>query len=195
MGGAIYCSKGQDSNIFNAKYNSTTNTYSTSGSVGIVFCKEKFSQDCWDYPGGGRDREYATKQIDYTTPTMGSSCNSYLNYTKEATEFDSSNKKTVKDYAVVGGKSNNRTGYCLAMVTQQITMSNKNTLTTYFNKWNTFFNTKENGNIFTKATKAAISSQTKKEGVVTNTLDKISSTNNYLAHFIYAAIDTSFEKR
>lgn len=138
MGGAIYCSKGQDSNIFNAKYNSTTNTYSTSGSVGIVFCKEKFSQDCWDYPGGGRDREYATKQIDYTTPTMGSSCNSYLNYTKEATEFDSSNKKTVKDYAVVGGKSNNRTGYCLAMVTQQITMSNKNTLTTYFNKWNTF---------------------------------------------------------
>ena len=65
----------------------------------------------------------------------------------------------------------------------------------YYTKWNTFFNTKENGKcIFTKATKAAISSQTKKEGVVTNTLDKNSSTNNYLAHFIYAAIDTSFEK-
>ena len=67
----------------------------------------------------------------------------------------------------------------------------------YYTKWDTFFNTQENGKyIFTKATKAAITPDNSlEEGSVETTLDKTSSNiNDYLAHFIYASIDIPFAK-
>ena len=135
-----------------------------------------------------RDSYVGKDSVDTTyniINSYGNTCQDYINNSNELSQANynhSYNRWSSGNYHV------------FTIIAQTFNYVNATKHRSYYNKWNTFFNTKENGNIFTKATKAAISSQTKNEGDVKNTLDKISSTNNYLAHFIYAAIDTSFEK-
>ncbi len=142
----------------------------------------------------------------YTTPDTGglTDCASYISYANnikntntpfKITETTKPCKITIdaNDGDYYGDLRGKTIHWEATAQIQNIKFTNQTDIGKYYDKWNAFFNTQENGkHIFSKATKAAISSQTKNEGDVKNTLDKIS--NNYLAHFIYAAIDTSFEK-
>ena len=143
---------------------------------------------------------YDRTATQYSPKISDSSCSANINYANKIINYSSS-EQTDDNIKSLYAKSQqykyfNKYYYYHTIIKAKInSFLNTKNYQNYYNKWNTFFNTQENGKyIFSKATKAAISSQTKKEGVVTNTLDKNSSTNNYLAHFIYAAIDTSFEK-
>ena len=118
---------------------------------------------------------------------LGSTCSNYI----DATNILEQTKTTKKTLSNSHQYSKTQTKKETWNISLEKTIIDIDYYKKYYNKWSKFFN---NNSSFLKATKAAISSRTKNEGVVTNTLDKNSSTNNYLAHFIYAAIDTSFEK-
>ncbi len=170
------------------------------GPYGLSATIPQITQTCAGYIKHAKEMS-KFKEIDFTDykekklwngKVASINCNSYI----EKNE----NKKIIQDCTMEPPASN------IALLYINVKLNSKTILDSdsqkfnhkgYYTKWDTFFNTKENGKyIFTKETKAAITPDNSlKEGSVETTLGKTSSNiNDYLAHFIYATIDTSFEK-
>ena len=114
---------------------------------------------------------------------FGSTCSNYI----DATNISESEKTTTQNMtyqATTGGKV--RKENWTVSLTKKI--NNIDYYKTYYTKWNTFF---MNNSSFEKVTKAAIDLQGFNEGSVSTNSN---GSQNYLAHFIYAAIDTPFDK-
>ncbi len=121
-----------------------------------------------------KDYEFISKDIN--------NCADYINYSIDIFSKDQHNKS----YSV--GAYNDRVG---GTVNMYMTMNNLDMYKNYYTKWNNFF-TKNSS--LTKETKAAINSQSFNEGSVESISTNSDESKNYLAHFIYASIDTPFDK-
>ena len=130
--------------------------------------------------------KYNEKKIWYNN-TSGSYCSTYDNQNQTALDYCNADSPA----------SNIALLYINVQLNGGTTILNSDSQSFdhegYYTKWNNFFNKHYKG-IFTTATKEAIDSQETYEGFIEKTIEDTSNTNNYLAHFIYASIDTPFDK-
>ena len=141
-------------------------------------------------------------KADYTYEAFklgGSKCKDFINYTKNFRDTNKFKGSSTNQYDENGFKSS---GYCptikgqkvkatYEMYIDNITYNNFDTLKAYYNKWNNFFTQNSS---FPKETKAVIDIDNNNEGAINTTIEKTFYGKGYLGHFIYAAIDTTFEK-
>ena len=189
-----------------------TNQYSMTCNSSFYIMRKVANKSGYGHPWrDGKNNNDTAHYVDFTeykivTPS-GNNCDEYITIASKQPYFKTSTGDKSHEASITAPSSTSsywqsgcndkskrtKVGYLqLANVTY-----NNTALSNYYTKWNAFFNTQENDKyIFTKATKAAITPNTPLgEGYVETTLGKTSSNiNDYLAHFIYAAIDTSFEK-
>ena len=159
--------------------------------------------------------EFTSKTANVTaTTSMKNNCQGYLAYAKDiinnTKKYNSGVTVTKNVNASKGGSCKdharsicgdgtydiNHTRNVYMSLTAQIILSNKTKehYKEYYNKWYNFFEDHSN---LTKQTYAAIKKKEYSEGIINGTENLYNSAKDdkqYLAHFIYAAIDTSFEK-
>lgn len=186
-------------NSVSTYYDKSTNQCRTSGK--IVY---KMSTDCIIGSRGynfsqKKDMSFslATSQL----PQIGTTCQNYIDYAYE--NFNNPKGDTVSKTIDAGNitmknKCVTHTWDSLKrgpMLWYQFNNNQVNYLSNYYTKWNNFFT--KNPDI-PKETKAAIDIEGQNEGVIENLeayeIENENKENSYLAHFIYASIDTPFSE-
>lgn len=201
--------------IDNKQFNIKTCSKSPSISGSTLTCSPTVTAWVWKTKGSRwidaltniQEKAFKSKIASVTaTTSMTNNCDGYLQYAQNVINGIYNNSSAVSynvDAAYGGSCSDHSSDICSPKtrnvnmdLTAKIIISNttKELYTKYFNTWNNFFN--DYSLLFpTKQSINAISNIEYQEGAISGT-ENLSGDDGkqYLAHFIYAAIDTPFDK-